>query len=109
MADPVRRDLRDFLPASVLRQLAERGYGVVKIEGYQPDTAPALQGDDMSQADNAVLSGLEERIEALTARVAALEERAAGKELHGELYGAEPDHAADRAERSAMAPRVPRR
>jgi hypothetical protein len=137
-------DLRDFLPASVLRQLADDGYGIVRrhdwvwdeprdldwwhcrrcgctksdetleqscepAAGYTPDTTPALQGDDMSQADNAVLSGLEERLAALAARVAALEERAAGKELHGELYGAAPDHAADRAERAAMAPRVPRR
>jgi len=100
-------DIRSYLPTSVLRQLADEGYRVVKIEEYQPDLSAGIEGDEyMSQADNAVLTGLEEKIAALALRIEAIEERLGGKDLSQELYGETPDHAADRAARAAFQPRV---
>ena len=104
----IMADIRESLPTSVLRQLKDEGYHIVKFVDYEPDFSAGLQGDDMSQADNAILIGMREQIDALTARIGALEEHAAGvlrreeerlngKDLNPELYGEQPDHVAARA------------
>jgi uncharacterized protein (UPF0335 family) len=57
----------------------------------------------MSQSDGAAWAALVERVEKLEAR---LEELARGYvDMHQELFGSSVDHADERAERAALAPR----
>ena len=53
----------------------------------------------MSSSDSAMFAELVVRVDRLEARLAEVIERLDGKELHGELYGPEVDHAADREAR----------
>ena len=53
----------------------------------------------MSSSDSAMFAELVARVERLEARLSEVIERLEGKELHGELYGPEVDHAADREAR----------
>jgi hypothetical protein len=60
----------------------------------------------MSSSDSAMFAELVARVDQLEAvladllrRFAEMSERVEGKELHGELYGPEVDHAADREAR----------
>ena len=53
----------------------------------------------MSSSDSAMFAELVVRVDRLEARLAEVAERLEGRELHGELYGPEVDHAADREAR----------
>jgi hypothetical protein len=48
------------------------------------------------------VAGFERGLVALAAEVAVLREAVLGKDVSPELYGAEPDHAADREARAAL-------
>jgi hypothetical protein len=63
----------------------------------------------MSSSDARMFDALAERVAsferslaALAAQVATLAEAVLGKDVGGELYGAAPDHAADREARAAL-------
>jgi hypothetical protein len=63
----------------------------------------------MSSSDARMFDALAERVAAferglagLAAEVAVLREAVLGKDVSPELYGAEPDHAADREARAAL-------
>jgi hypothetical protein len=63
----------------------------------------------MSSSDARMFEALAERVAAferglagLAAEVAVLREAVLGKDVGGELYGAEPDHAGDREARAAL-------
>lgn len=53
----------------------------------------------MSASDTAMLQGIIERVEKLEKAVQELVEGRQGKELHGELYGAEVNHTEEREAR----------
>jgi hypothetical protein len=48
------------------------------------------------------VAGFERGLDALAAEVAVLREAVLGKDVSPELYGAEPDHGADREARAAL-------
>lgn len=52
----------------------------------------------MSSSDVRMFDELVARVDALAARIFALEERVGGKDMHQELYGPEVDHTEERAE-----------
>ena len=60
----------------------------------------------MSSSDSRMFEELVARVEALERKVTALAELAEGKDVSGELYGAEADHTADRAERAEVSRRT---
>ena len=62
----------------------------------------------MSSSDSRMFEELVARVERLEQRVTALTERVLPQDTSGELYGAEADHTADRAERAEIGRRVPR-
>lgn len=62
----------------------------------------------MSSSDSRMFEELVARVDALEARVNRLTERVLPSDASGELYGAEADHTADRAERAEISRRVPR-
>jgi hypothetical protein len=60
----------------------------------------------MSNADARMWADLVARVETLEKTVERLVEKVEGKDLSGELYGAQADHTADRAERAELAKRA---
>ena len=62
----------------------------------------------MSSSDSRMFEELVARVDALERKVTAFAERLEAKDVSGELYGAEADHTADRAERAEISRRVPR-
>ena len=60
----------------------------------------------MSSSDSRMFEDLVARVDALERKVTALAERVEAKDVSGELYGAEADHTADRAERAEISRRT---
>ena len=63
----------------------------------------------MSSSDSRMFEELVARVERLEQRVTALTERVLPQDASGDLYGAEADHTADRAERAEIGRRLPGR